>query len=134
MAKRWKRNKETESKGDSSTTSKLLLYLDCKTSRSRCGSVYRDFGRRKLMSSYKKLQDLLRSLRLVETSQQLPVLLQRAQDQDLSYAQFLLEVMTYEQKQFNQLADLAWLDQLFNILLLGPTGLSRAPVEQTLVI
>jgi DNA replication protein DnaC len=113
------------------------------------------------MSSYKKLPDLLRSLRLAETSEQLPVLLQRAQDQDLSYAQFLLEVMTYEQKrreekliekrmkwatfpvskslenfslqeqpslkqkQFNQLADLAWLDQLFNILLLGPTGVGK---------
>lgn len=113
------------------------------------------------MSSYKNLQDLLRSLRLAETSEQLPVLLQRAQDQDLSYAQFLLEVMTCEQKrreekliekrmkwatfpvskslenfslqeqpslkqkQFNQLADLAWLDQLFNILLLGPTGVGK---------
>lgn len=113
------------------------------------------------MSSLTELQALLRSLRLAETSEHLPVLLKRAKEHEQSYPDFLLDVMTYEQKrreeklvekrmkwatfpvirsledfslkeqpslkqkQFNQLADLSWLDQLFNILLLGPTGTGK---------
>src|SRR5690625_3898533 len=106
------------------------------------------------MSNYKKLDKIIRSLRLSETAEYLPELLKKAEKQDLSYTQFLLEVMSYEQrrqgeklierrmkwatfpvyktlnefslneqpsltkKQFNQLADLSWLDQVYNLILL----------------
>jgi len=114
-----------------------------------------------LSSSYKQLEDTLRSLRLSETAEYLPVLLNSAKRQELSYIQFLLEVMAYEKrrrseklierrlkwamfpvhktlnefslseqpsltkKQFNQLSDLAWLDQVYNLILLGPTGVGK---------
>ena len=50
------------------------------------------------MSTYKQLDKVLRSLRLSETAEHLPELLKKAEKQDLSYTQFLLEVMSYEQK------------------------------------
>lgn len=37
----------------------------------------------------------------------------------------LSEQTSLSQKQFNQLKDLTWLDQLYNILLLGPTGTGK---------
>lgn len=113
------------------------------------------------MSTYKQLEETLKRLRLSETAEYLPELLKKAEKQSLSYSQFLLEVMTYEQrrreeklierrmkwatfptyntlnefslerqpsltkKQFNQLVDLAWLDQLYNLILLGPTGVGK---------
>ncbi len=113
------------------------------------------------MSTYKQLESVLKSLRLSETSENLPELLKKAEKQSLSYTQFLLEVMTYEQKkraeklierrlkwatfpvyktlpefsldeqpsltkrQFNKLNDLGWLDQLYNLILLGPTGVGK---------
>lgn len=113
------------------------------------------------MNTYKQLQEALRSLRLVETSEHLQELLKIAESQDSSYTQFLLHVMSYEQKrreeklierrlkwatfpvyqtldefslhdqpsltkkQFNQLIDFAWLDELYNLILLGPTGVGK---------
>lgn len=113
------------------------------------------------MSIYKQLEETLKSLRLSETAEYLPELLKKAENQSLSYTQFLMEVMAYEQrrrgeklierrmkwatfpnyqtlnefslseqpsltkKQFNQLADLVWLDQLYNLILLGPTGVGK---------
>lgn len=113
------------------------------------------------MSIYKQLEETLKSLRLSETAEYLPELLKKAENQSLSYTQFLMEVMAYEQrrrgeklierrmkwatfpnyqtlnefslseqpsltkKQFNQLVDLAWLDQLYNLILLGPTGVGK---------
>src|SRR5690625_5304713 len=113
------------------------------------------------MSTYKQLDEVLRSLRLSETAEYLPELLKKAEKQDLSYTQFLLEVMSYEQrrrgeklierrmkwatfpvyktlnefslneqpsltkKQFNQLSDLSWLDQVYNLILVGPTGVGK---------
>lgn len=113
------------------------------------------------MSTYKQLDQVLRSLRLSETAEHLSELLKKADKQDLSYTQFLLEVMSYEQrrrgeklierrlkwatfptyktlkefslndqpsltkKQFNQLSDLSWLDQVFNLIFLGPTGVGK---------
>jgi DNA replication protein DnaC len=113
------------------------------------------------MSTYKELHEILKSLRFSETAEYLPELLKRAEKQTFSYAQFLLEVVTYEQrrrgeklierrlkwatfpiyktlnefslneqpsltkKQFNTLADLAWLDRLYNLILLEPTGVGK---------
>lgn len=113
------------------------------------------------MSTYKELEEILRTLRFVETSENLPELIKKAENRSLSYTGFLLEIMKYEQKrreekliekrlkwatfpiyktldefsleeqpslkrqQFNQLVDLAWLDQLYNLILLGPTGVGK---------
>ena len=113
------------------------------------------------MSTYKQLEGVLRSLRLSETADHLHELLRKAEKQSLSYTQFLLEVMSYEQrrrgeklierrlkwatfpdyktlnefslaeqpsltkKQFNQLVDLSWLDQVYNLIFLGPTGVGK---------
>lgn len=109
----------------------------------------------------KQLECLLRSLRMSETAEHLPELLKKASAQELSYTQFLLDVVSYEQKrreeklierrmkwatfpayqtlneftlndqpaitkkEFNQLADLTWLDQVYNIIFLGPTGVGK---------
>ncbi|MBY7142476.1 IS21-like element helper ATPase IstB [Virgibacillus sp. NKC19-3] len=113
------------------------------------------------MSSYKELEAILRTLRFVETSEHLPELIKKAETQAQSYTQFLLDIMSYEQKrrkerviekrlkwatfptyktldefslreqpslkkiQFHQLTDLTWLDQLYNLILLGPTGVGK---------
>ena len=113
------------------------------------------------MSIYAELQSKMKAVRLVESSDALPQLIKKAETQELSYSQFLLSVMTYEQQRrsekviekrlkwasfpiyktleefslqeqptlkkqsFNQLTDLAWLDQLYNLILLGPTGVGK---------
>ena len=113
------------------------------------------------MSIYTELQSKMKAVRLVESSDALPQLIKKAETQELSYSQFLLSVMTYEQQRrsekviekrlkwasfpiyktleefslqeqptlkkqsFNQLTDLAWLDQLYNLILLGPTGVGK---------
>ena len=113
------------------------------------------------MSIYTELQSKMKAERLVESSDALPQLIKKAETQELSYSQFLLSVMTYEQQRrsekviekrlkwasfpiyktleefslqeqptlkkqsFNQLTDLAWLDQLYNLILLGPTGVGK---------
>lgn len=38
----------------------------------------------------------------------------------------LNEQPSLTKKQFNQSVDLAWLDQLYNLILLGPTGVGKA--------
>src|SRR5699024_7346529 len=114
-----------------------------------------------MKSIYKQLENTLRGLRLSETAEYLPNLIKNAENKELSYTQFLLEVMSYEKRrreeklierrlkwatfpvyktlnefsltdqpsltkrQFNQLADLAWLDQIYNIIFLGPTGVGK---------
>ncbi|MFB4166203.1 hypothetical protein ACE1TI_21045 [Alteribacillus sp. JSM 102045] len=50
------------------------------------------------MSTFKELEDILRTLRFAETSENLPELIKKAENQSLSYPSFLLEVMKYEQK------------------------------------
>ena len=113
------------------------------------------------MSIYTELQSKMKAVRLVESSDALPQLIKKAETQELSYSQFLLSVMTYEQQRrsekviekrlkwasfpiyktleefslqeqptlkkqsFNQLTDLAWLGQLYNLILLGPTGVGK---------
>lgn len=113
------------------------------------------------MNRLKRLQDKLKSLRLGETADYLPTLLEKAETNDDTYAAFLMDVMTYEQKrreekkierhlkwatfpyhktleqfylneqeslskkQFNQLKELLWIEQLYNLILLGPPGVGK---------
>ena len=113
------------------------------------------------MSSITKLQDTLKSGRLVEAANHLPVLLEEAGVNDDTYAAFLTDVVHYEQKrreekkiekhfkwatfpfrktldqfdvreqqsmskrQFNQLKELLWIEQLYNLVLLGPPGVGK---------
>src|SRR5690625_3691913 len=113
------------------------------------------------MNRLKNLQEALKSLRLGETADQLPVLLEQAEKNDDTYAGFLMNVMSYEQqrreekkierhlkwatfpyhktldqynlteqkslskKQFNQLKELLWIEQLYNLILLGPPGVGK---------
>lgn len=113
------------------------------------------------MNQLQHVQDLLRSLRLAETANQLPEIIREAEKKDLSFTQFLLDVATYEQKRrdekqlekrfkwatfpfhstvdefdvkeqkslsskkINQLKDLTWIEQLYNIIFLGPPGVGK---------
>src|SRR5699024_2545356 len=106
------------------------------------------------MKQIQSLQESLRSLRFGETANHLPTLLETAETDKLTYAQFLMKVMEYEQqrreekrierhlkwatfsyhktldqfylneqesiskKQFNQLQELLWIEQLYNLILL----------------
>lgn len=113
------------------------------------------------MSQIQQLQDIMKTLRLVETAKHLPTLIRDAEQKDLSFTQFLLDVTTYEQsrreekqlnnrlkwatfpfsktleefnlkeqkslssKQLNRLKDLTWIEQLYNLILLGPPGVGK---------
>ncbi|UJL47139.1 IS21-like element helper ATPase IstB [Virgibacillus sp. NKC19-16] len=113
------------------------------------------------MNQLTTLQSKLKSLRLAETADHLPVLLQEADSNDETYASMLMKMVDYEQlrrdekqvekrlkwatfpyqktldsfdvseqqsmskKQFNKLKELLWIEQLFNIILLGPPGVGK---------
>ncbi|UJL45800.1 IS21-like element helper ATPase IstB [Virgibacillus sp. NKC19-16] len=113
------------------------------------------------MNQLTTLQSKLKSLRLAETADHLPVLLQEAESNDETYASMLMKMVNYEQlrrdekqvekrlkwatfpyqktldsfdvseqqsmskKQFNKLKELLWIEQLFNIILLGPPGVGK---------
>src|SRR5690625_2260464 len=113
------------------------------------------------MNRLKRLQGKLKSLRLGETADYLPTLLEKAETNEDTYAAFLMEVMTYDpqtrekkkierhlkwatfpyhktleqfylneqeslsKKQFNQLKELLWIEQLYNLILLGPPGVGK---------
>jgi DNA replication protein DnaC len=113
------------------------------------------------MSQLKEVQELLKSLRLVETANYLPDLVKEAETNEASYLTFLMDIMAYEQKrrdekqiekrlkwatfpyqktleefdlseqeslsrkQLNQLKELTWIEQLFNLILLGPPGVGK---------
>jgi DNA replication protein DnaC len=113
------------------------------------------------MTQLNQLQELMKNLRLTETANNLPTLIREAEQKDLSFTQFLLDVATYEQtrrdekqlenrfkwatfpfyktldefnikeqkslsaKQVNRLRDLTWIEQLYNIILLGPPGVGK---------
>lgn len=108
-----------------------------------------------------QLQQQLRSLRLSESAQYLPALVQQAESEDWTYRMFLHRLASYEQKrrdekqvekrlkwaafpfyktldafdlneqqslskkQLNQLQEFTWLDQLYNLILLGPPGVGK---------
>jgi len=114
-----------------------------------------------MMNQIASLQDTLKSLRLGETADQISNLLEQAEKNDETYAAFLMNVMSFEQrrreekkierhfkwatfpfnktleqfdlteqqslskKQFNQLKELLWIEQLYNLILLGPPGVGK---------
>jgi DNA replication protein DnaC len=111
--------------------------------------------------SMENLQKQLRSLRLVETANELPLLIQQAEHEEVTYRIFLDRLLRYEQKrreekqiekrmkwatfpypktlkqfdlaeqqslsrkQLQQLSELTWLEQSFNLILLGPPGVGK---------
>lgn len=50
------------------------------------------------MNQLKRLQDTLKSLRLGEAAEYLPVLLEKSEKNGDTYASFLFELMSYEQR------------------------------------
>lgn len=111
--------------------------------------------------SLEQLQQQLRTLRLSETAEYLPTVIQRAESENWTYKTFLSYLVEHEQqcrdqkqierrmklasfpfyktlddyhiqeqrslthKQLNQLKELTWLDQLYNLILLGPPGVGK---------
>ena len=108
-------------------------------------------------------QEKLKTLRMSESANYLPILLKEAEKGDMTYLNFLNSILSYElkrreekllerrlkwaafpthktldefnlneqqslsQKQLNQLRELVWIDQLYNIILLGPPGVGQTP-------
>lgn len=113
------------------------------------------------MTQLNQVRDIMKTLRLAETANHLPTLIKEAEQNDSSFTQFLLDVVTYEQsrreekqlekrlkwatfpfyktleefdlkeqkslsnKKLNHLKDLTWIEQLYNIILLGPPGVGK---------
>ena len=107
------------------------------------------------MNQLKQLEDILRNFRFGETADNLPELLKKAEKNEITYVSFLMDVMKYEQKrreekkierhlkwatleefdlkeqqslsnkQFNKLKELLWMEQLYNLILLGPPGVGK---------
>lgn len=110
------------------------------------------------------LQEQFRHLRMVETAEELPVLLRQAEQSSWTYLEFLQELLIYELKrreeknlekrlkwarfpyhkslddfkideqqslsirQINQLREFNWLEQQYNLILLGPPGLGKTHI------
>jgi len=113
------------------------------------------------MSKSKKLQEILRELRLTATLNEVNNHLVRAKEEQPAYCDFLHDVFDHElqerlkraherrmqaatfpyekeldeflldeqkslsKQQFNQLSSLDWIDQSYNLVLLGPTGVGK---------
>lgn len=111
--------------------------------------------------SMEYLQKQLSSLRLSETANELPLFIQKAEQEDWTYRAFLHHILVHEQsrrtakqierlmkwatfpyiktlkdfnlneqeslskKQLQQLSELTWLEQSFNLILLGPPGVGK---------
>ncbi|MCT1905567.1 ATP-binding protein, partial [Oceanobacillus sojae] len=111
--------------------------------------------------SIEEIQQQFRSLRLTETANYLPSLIQQAESEDWTYQVLLNQLTGYELKrrdekliekrlkwaafpsyktleefhldeqqslskrQVNQLKEFTWLDQLYNLIVLGPPGVGK---------
>lgn len=111
--------------------------------------------------SMEHLQQQLRTLRLVETANELPSIIQKAEQEEVTYRVFLDQLLCFEQsrreaklvekrmkwasfpyfktlkefnlaeqqslskKQLQQLSELNWLEQSYNLILLGPPGVGK---------
>lgn len=114
-----------------------------------------------MKQSLENLQQQLRALRLTETANHLPSLIQQAESDNWTYRMFLTQLTDYELKrreeklierrlkwaafpfhktidtfnldeqqslsikQVNQLKEFTWLDQLYNLIILGPPGVGK---------
>lgn len=110
------------------------------------------------------LQEQFRHLRMIETAEELPVLLRQAEQLSWTYLEFLQELLMHELKrreeknlekrlkwarfpyhkklddfkideqqslstrQINQLREFNWLEQQYNLILLGPPGLGKTHI------
>lgn len=117
-----------------------------------------------MTSTVHLLQEQFRHLRMVETADELPVLLRNAEKSSWTYQEFLQELLTHEMKkreeksiqkrlkwagfpylktldefnveeqislskrQLNQLRQLNWLEQQYNLILLGPPGSGKTHI------
>lgn len=115
-------------------------------------------------STVQTIQNHFRHLRMVETANELPALLRKAEQFSWTYQEFLEELLNYELKrreeknlerrlkwakfpyhktldefrieeqksissrQINQLQELNWLEQQFNLILLGPPGVGKTHI------
>lgn len=113
------------------------------------------------MDANKEIIRIMRDLRLGETCTAVPDLIAKANEKELSYGDFLLSVVTYEeqqrgekarqrrlkwaalpylrsldefdltvqpalnQRQMNELRSLNWIEQNYDLVLLGPTGVGK---------
>lgn len=123
-----------------------------------------------MKQSLEHLQQQLRTLRLSETANHLPSLIQQAESEDWTYRKFLTHLTEYELKrreeklierrlkwaafpfhktidtfnveeqqslsikQVNQLKEFTWLDQLYNLIILGPPGVGKTHLATALGI
>lgn len=114
-----------------------------------------------MTQSMEQLKQKFRTLRLSETAEYLPSLIQQAESEDWTYRVLLTQLADYElkrreektiekrlkwasfpfyktldqlnlkelnslsPKQLNQLKEFTWLDQLYNLILLGPPGVGK---------
>ncbi len=114
-----------------------------------------------MTTSLEQLQQRFQTLRLSETANHLPSLIQQAESQDWTHRVFLEKLTAHElkrrdekliekrlnwaafpfyktidafrieeqqslsQKQVNQLKEFTWLDQLYNLIILGPPGVGK---------
>ncbi|MBT2728832.1 IS21-like element helper ATPase IstB [Bacillus sp. ISL-75] len=118
-----------------------------------------------MTSTVHLLQEQFRHLRMVETADELPVLLRNAEKSSWTYQEFLHELLTHEMRkreeksvekrlkwakfpylktldefnleeqislsarQLNQLRELNWLEQQYNLILLGPPGSDKTHIS-----
>ncbi|AXY24567.1 ATP-binding protein [Suicoccus acidiformans] len=118
-----------------------------------------------MTQSVSDLQESFKQLKLGETAQQLPILLRQAEQDNLTYLEFLTELVRYEQtqrdakrverymkwaqfpyhkrlsqfdiqaqqslsqRQLKQLGELTWIDDQFNLILLGPPGVGKTALS-----
>lgn len=117
-----------------------------------------------MTSTVQTMQNYFRHLRMVETANELPELLRKAEKFSWTYQEFLEELLTYELKrreaknverrlkwakfpyqktldefqvdeqksissrQIKQLKELNWLEQQYNLILLGPPGVGKTHI------
>lgn len=117
-----------------------------------------------MTGTVKLLQEQFRHVRMVETAEELPVLLRNAEKLSWTYQEFLQELLTYElrrreeksiekrfkwakfpyhktldefnvdeqtslsTRQMSQLRELNWLEQQYNLILLGPPGTGKTHI------
>ncbi|CAH0419515.1 IS21-like element helper ATPase IstB [Periweissella ghanensis] len=122
------------------------------------------------MNEIAELSNMMKKLRLVESSKIVNDLIIQAKQDNISYYQFIMNVFSYEDKarqqkalerrlkqatlpyyrtledydislqpnlndrQFNELRDITWIEKHYNLILLGPTGVGKTFLSVGLAI